>query len=139
MAAEASAAWTVGIHLLHGHEAALLVHEPGVEVGLDELGVAQHPLVKRDVGLDAADLVLAQGPLEAPYGLRAVLAPDDELGDHGIVVDGNLRALVDAAVIADAESLGQPQSLDLSRARHEVGLRVLGADAAFDGVAGGRG
>src|SRR6185436_7354977 len=45
-------------------------------------------------------------------------------------------ALVNAAIVSQAEPLRQAQAFDLARTRHEVALRILGIDAAFDGVAG---
>eukprot|EP00760_Papus_ankaliazontas_P031590 PhM_4_TR5351/c0_g1_i1/m.88449 len=55
-----------------------------------------------DVVADAADDVRIEGGGHAVETLIAVLAPRDELGDKGIVVDTDLAALQNAAVDADA-------------------------------------
>ena len=50
-------------------------------------------------------------------------------------MNGDLRALVDAAVVAHAGACGHAQVRDAAGRRHEVLLRVFGVDAALDGVA----
>ncbi len=62
----------------------------------------------------------------------AIASPDDELGDHRIVVDRDLRAAEDAGVVAHPRALRQPQALDLARRRRELAERILGVEADLD-------
>src|SRR5262245_27542469 len=98
--------------------------------------MAQNPLKKGNIGLDATHLVFAQSSPHAQNRFDPVLAPADQLGDHRIVKDRHLRALVNAAIVSQAESLRQTQSLDPSRTRHEISLRIFRVNAAFNGIAG---
>ena len=54
--------------------------------------VLDDPAVERDVRLHTDDDVLPQRALHAFDGLRTVGAPADELGQHWVVVDGDLIA-----------------------------------------------
>ncbi len=64
----------------------------------------------------------------------------DELGDHRVVVDGDLGALADAAVDAKrglaVQALGRrPVAVEPAARRQESAGRVLGIEARFDGPA----
>ena len=98
--------------------------------------MAQNPLVERNIGFDAAHLILAQRAAHAQDRLDPIFAPGNQLGDHRIVIDRHLGAFVNAAVVAQAQPFGQAQAFDLARAGHEIVLRVLGINAALDGMAG---
>ena len=96
------------------------------------------------------DVGVAQRRVEPRQRLRAVVAPDDQLGDHRVVVRADRVAFVEAAVDAHRRRrrgsarrrrcAGRPRARP---ARHrqragggqEVGLGVLGADARLDRVA----
>src|SRR3546814_2257575 len=69
--------------------------------------------------------------------LVAGLAVDDQLGDQAVVGRGDAVAGVEPGIDAHAEPAGGVVVGDPARRGHE-GLRVLGVDAAFDGVAGKR-
>src|SRR5436853_565911 len=72
----------------------LLLDEARVEVTLLEARVAENPAMELDVRRRAVDHVLRERPLHARVGFLARRAPGDELGDHRIVVDADLEALV---------------------------------------------
>jgi hypothetical protein len=93
-------------------------------------------LVKGNVGLDAAHLILPQRAAHAQNRLHPIFAPDNELGDHRIVEDRNLGSLVNAAVIPHAQAFRQSETLDFPRVGHEVTFRIFGIDPAFNRVAG---
>src|ERR1044072_7534672 len=100
----------------------------------DELFVAHHFAEEGERGLDAADHVLVE---RAPHALNRLVArasPSGELRNHRVVVDGDLRALVDAAVVAHAGAGGDAQMRDAPGARHKVLLGVFGVDAALDSM-----
>ena len=60
--------------------------EPGVDVAGGERVVRDDALQKSDVGRDPDDFVLGQRLVEAPQRGRPVLAMNDQLGDHRIVM-----------------------------------------------------
>ena len=62
-------------------------------------------------------------------------APDEELGEHRVVVGRDFVALVDADVVADAIAGRRAEGLEDSGAREVALGRVLGVDAALDRVA----
>jgi len=61
--------------------------------------------------------------------------PGNQLGEHGIIVDRHLEALVDPAIIPNAWSGRRSIEDELSGERSEVVRRVLGVDATLDRVA----
>ena len=61
---------------------------------------------------------------------------DDHLGQHGVVVGGDLGALVDAGV--DAGLVGPAEVEQPARLGEEAGVGVLGVEPDLDGVAGRR-
>src|SRR5690606_38524255 len=101
--------------------------------GLEAL-VAHDPLLQRDVGLDAVDHHLAQRHAHAADCGLAVRAVHDQLADHRVVVRRHAVTLVDVGVHAHARAARGMEVLDQAGAGEE-GFRVLGVDAALDGVA----
>src|SRR5690606_30671282 len=107
-----------------------------VDVGAagQEGGVVDELLVQGDGGLDAVDDDLGEGGGHARDGQLAGFGVGDELGDEGIVVRRDAVAVVGVGVHADAGTAGLVDVLDDAGTGHE-GLRVLGVDAALDGMA----
>ena len=60
---------------------------------LDEFRVAREVHEKVDVGAEAVDVVLGEAGAQLEQRRVPVLAPHDELGDHGVVVDRHFVAL----------------------------------------------
>ena len=60
---------------------------------------------------------------------------DDDLGGQGVVEGGELIAGVEGGVHPHAAAAGEMEELRLARAGTEAVGRVLGVDAALDGVA----
>ena len=89
-----------------------------------------------DVGLDAADVLLVDGAARlAADGLEGTV-PTRDLDEEGVVVGAYLRARRGvAAVEPDAEAAARAVGADAPVVRGKVVLRVLGRDAALDGVA----
>ena len=98
--------------------------------------MAQDPLVEGNVGFDPPHLILPQRPTHAEDRFHPVLSPGNQLRDHRIIVNRHLRFLIDTAIIADPESLRQPQPFDLAGKGHEIVFGILGVDPTFDGVPG---
>ena len=114
-----------------------MVEVVGVEVAGDEVGILENTLEQRDRGGDADDLVLLERPSHPPQRDRPVGAPGDQLGDHRVIVDRHLIALVQRGIVANAGAAGHSQSLDQAGRRSEVRRRVLGVEPAFDRMAAG--
>jgi hypothetical protein len=77
----------------------------------------------------------------ASIAASRVSAVRDQLGDHRVVPDRDLAALVDAGVVAHRDAaatalLRRPVGRQPSGRRQEVARRVLGIDAALDRPAG---
>ena len=75
-----------------------------------------------------------QAALQPHQAFVAVAAVDDQLADQAVVVGRDAIALVDAAVDAHAEAARRVVVGD-GAGRGREGARVLGVDAALDGVA----
>ena len=89
---------------------------------------------ERDVRADAEHGKRAQGRHRSRDRRAARLAGGDELGEHRIVLHRHVGAFLDAAVDADAGARGLAIQQQRSGLRQETRRRVLGVDAAFDGV-----
>ena len=90
--------------------------------------------VQRDRGLHALDDELLERAAAARDGLRAVLPAHDQLRDQRVVVRRDDVVAIAVRVDAHARAARQVELADLARVRRE-GDRVLGVDAALDGVA----
>ena len=98
--------------------------------------VRDDALQEGDVGRDADDLVLGERLGEPPQRRRPILAVDDQLGDHRIVVRRDLVAGAHAGVHAHRRRRSPaPRRCD-ERAdrRQEAAVRILGVDARLDRV-----
>lgn len=104
-----------------------------MEVPGAEGGVAEDFAEKGEIGLNAGDGVFVDGAKDAVDGGLAGGAPGDELGEHGVVVDGDGPAGVDAGVEADAGAGGFGELGDFAGGGEEFVVGVLGVDSAFDG------
>ena len=125
-----------GVHRQRQLAGLELAVEPGdVEGAGAELLVAQQGQEERHAGRHALDAQLGERAAQPVERLRAVRAPDDQLAEHGVVVDGHLAALVDADVVAHAGTLRPAQQLDAARRGREVAVGVLGVEPHLDGVA----
>ena len=84
--------------------------------------------------IEAADVEGVEGRAHVGDRLVAILPAGDELGNHGIVVDGDLPAFVDAGI--DAHALAVRGRRDVAdeppHGGQELAVRVLRVDAALD-------
>ena len=89
-----------------------------------------------DVGLNAPDMHLVDGTGGLPADAGEGVVPSGDLYQQRIIIGGDHRAGVGiAAVQTNAETAGGAVRSDLSGVRREVVGRVLGGNAALDGVA----
>ena len=123
----------------------LALDQRRVEIGGGKsLGLHQ-AAQKGHVGVQAQDLGLPQGLRQPGQGLGAVLAPDDELGDHGVVVGTDLVALTKPGVQArqvvsggEAHMLGPASHPQPTGGGQELGIGVFCTQARLDGMAAPR-
>ena len=115
---------------------ALAFDEIGVEVGVAYRARIDEPREEAEVVARADEEVLAQRLAQAREGLIAVRAVRDELGDHRIVVRGDLVACVDAGIEACARHRGGlPPMQDATGRGQEAASRVFGVQPQLDRMA----
>lgn len=129
----------------------MLLDEGRVYVGVGKFMGVEDSAHEIDVGWHAHCLPSRESVAKHLQGGGPVGPPDDELSNHRIVEDGDLVALDDTRVHAHGDPLGTrpslrrqvrlslcrrgPQVKQVARAREEAGLRPLGVDAGFEGMA----
>ena len=86
------------------------------------------------VDLDPVDDELVERAAQPHHAFDAVAAVHDQLADQAVVVGRDAIAGIGAGIDADAEAARRMEMRDRAGRGHE-GARVLGVDAAFDGVA----
>ena len=118
----------IGIHAF--------LDELGVDVARTEVGILEDFLVQGNGGLYAVNAEFLERTFHDFDGVTTGAAMNDDFGNHGIVVRLDGKTCRYAGVEADAGAAGFVQEGNLSRAGHEVVVRVLGVDAALDGMAG---
>ena len=87
-----------------------------------------------EIGLDASDDILVEGPVQSCDGHGPVLAVDDELGYEAVIVRRHHRSGEEGGIHPDTGSAGGMVFAHPPGRRHE-GRRVLRIDPAFDGMA----
>src|SRR2546425_10499586 len=88
------------IEFLFVHVAILFINETRADVARHEARMTQDPLMEGDVGLDAPDLILAQGAAHSKDRFHPVLSPTNEFRDHWIIIDRHLSAFIDTTVVS---------------------------------------
>ena len=97
--------------------------------------MSHQSLKKLNVRLGSDDFALGQGLAQALQCGRTIGIPDDELGDHRVVVNRDAIALNHTAVNTDMTARrGQTQHVQGARGRQEVRGRIFGVQAHFDGM-----
>ena len=109
------------------------LQEAGVEVRGPEVGMAQDLLIEGDGGLDAIDAHVAQGTAAAIDHFVPVERPDDELGQHRVVIGRYMVAGIDGPIGTHTRTARRVIARDAPEARQEVVLGVFGVDAELDG------
>src|SRR5258706_3896426 len=109
-------------------------NESGAEPAVDEFLIAHNLGKEGERRLNSSDRILSKRPPQAINGLRARAAPRCQFGNHWIVVDGNLVALGNTAVIANSGASGHAQKSDLARRRKEIVFRIFSIDTTLDRV-----
>ena len=114
----------------------IAIQRAGVDGGVDDAGVTDQAFEEGDVRFRTIDRALRQRVAQAREGARAILVPDDQLGDHRVVEDRDGVAFDHAGVDARMRvRAGQTQPREFARARQEAGFRIFGVQPHFDGVA----
>ncbi len=127
----------VGHRRLLGEQVGLLaLDQCCVQVGIGEGRHAHQPRQEFDVVGDADHAVLRQRLAHARQRGLARAVPDDQLGDHRVVVRRDRIALLHAGVHAHMLALGRRRQVQqLAGGRQEALVRVLGIDARLDRMA----
>ncbi len=111
----------------------------GVDVELlavaDERRVLDDVAVERDDGGQTVDLELGERACRALQRLLAVLAGDDQLGEHRVELAADDVALDDTGVDAHAGAGRLAVDGDGAGGGHEAAAGVLAVDAELEGVA----
>ena len=127
----------VGCGRLRGEQVGLLaLDQRGVQVGVRERRHAHQPRQELDVVGHAEHAVLRQRLAHARQRGLARAVPDDQLGDHRVVVRRDRVALLDAGVHAHMLAFRRRRQVQqLAGGRQEALVRVFGIDARLDRVA----
>ena len=96
--------------------------------------VAHDETVEFDIGLDTLDLEGIEGIAHRRHGTCPIRCVYQQLGNHGIVERRHQIALVTVAVEANTRPLGRLPARQATGTRHEAVPRLLGVDAALDGM-----
>ena len=113
-------------------ERRVLDQEGGRRPAGADVRMAHEPAQERQVRRHALDLGVREGCGERVERLVAGVPVRDELGDHRVVADRDLVALLDARV--DADPGRKPKAVDPAGLREER-ARILGVEPHLDGVA----
>ena len=104
--------------------------------GVAERRMGDDVLEEGEIGGDAANAEFAERPVHARHRLLRIRGPRGDLLQQRIVEARDHRAGIGrAAIEADAEAGRAAIGGDTAIVRNEVVLRVLGGDAALEGVA----
>jgi len=107
--------------------------QPGIELRIDEGRKSHEAGQEIDVVRDADHSVLSQRSPHAGQRLLAIGSPDDQLGNHRIIVGGDLVALLDPGINANRVALGRRNKMnEAAGRRQEAFIRILGIDARLD-------
>src|SRR4029077_9369517 len=101
--------------------------QPGIKLRIDEGRKGDETGQEIDVVRDADHSVLSQRSPHAGQRLLAIGAPDDQLGDHRIVVGCDLVALLDPGINANRVALGRRNKMNEAAGRRQkASIRILG-------------
>src|SRR5229473_7999188 len=118
-----------------GHPPKEIGLEPsGMDVVADEVVVGNDLAQQRQVRPDTADLELGECLASTLYGVVAIVARDDQLGDHAVVEGGYRGAGFDEGVQPDARARRRLPLVYAPRRRSEPVSGVLGVDPELDGM-----
>src|SRR5210317_758968 len=114
----------------------MTLDKTGIQSGVYKRWVGCQRSQEADIRLNADDLELFKGLCESPESPWTIMIPDNQLGDHRIIIKADLVPLTNAAINADICAflrLAQvPQQTDR---RQEVPYRIFSIDTNFNGMA----
>ena len=111
--------------------------KPGVESARAKFRMIDNRLQEMFVGFRAGDPDFRQRVEKSPASGVAIRGPHDYLGDHRVVVNRHLVALLHAGI--DAHIVGlirQPKVRQGAEPRREIIRRIFGIEPRFDRMAG---
>src|SRR5210317_1152 len=102
-------------------QVAMIFNEMGAQLSLSEGAAGSNIVEKGEIGAQAADTILAQRPDQAGQCTLPVFIPNDQLGDHRIVVDADLVTLQHPCVYPHMAAFrGWLQIMKLARRGQEI-------------------
>ena len=114
----------------------MALDETGIDLARRQRRDGRQRLEEVDIVGEPDDLHLAERRHETPARPLAILAPDDQLGQHGIVMDRDLVAGPDAGVDPDMSvRFRQREMHETARRGQEIARRILGVDPGLDRMA----
>src|SRR5260370_10079308 len=117
-----------------GHPAKEVGLEPsGMDVVTGEVVVGHDLAQQRQVRADTADPEPGECRASTLYGVVAIVARDDQLGDHAFVEGGYRGAGLAEGVQPEARAGRRLPLVYASRRRPEPGSGVFGVDPELDG------
>ncbi len=76
----------------------MLLDKACIQIRLSEGFTGGEVIQKIDIGGQAGDPILGQRHRQALQGLGPVFSPDNEFGDHGVIVDADFVTLAHAGI-----------------------------------------
>ena len=115
---------------------AMAADEAGIELGCGKGRVRRDRRQEAQIGADADDLVIGQCPAQALHRAGAVAIPDDQLGDHRVVMHRDRVARPHPGIDPDMRPLiRRAQMHQPADRRQEIAAGILGIDPNFDRMA----
>src|SRR5262245_31284768 len=112
-----------------------MLFEPvNVVVAIGDIGIADEFAEERQRRLDAVNNEFVERAAQTHHRFDAVAPMHDQLADQAVVIGRNAIAGINARIDTDSEASRRVEMRNRSGRRNES-TRVLGIDAAFDGMA----
>lgn len=118
---------------------AIFFDQSRIQVGGGKRCVSHEPAQKRQIGAHANNMGLRQRRMHARNGLFPIFTPDNELGDHGIVIGRDGITLAYATIdanraVAKADMLGQAKMAERADGRQKAVVWILRVNPRFNGM-----
>ena len=89
----------------------MLIYKACVDLAGAKCATTNEIVKKANIGANAADAVIAKRALQTRQRAFAITVPNDQFGDHRIVVDTNFVAFDNPAIDPHMRALGGRQQL----------------------------
>ena len=111
-------------------------NEPGIQISRQKRGTSGDRTQQTEIGRDANNLIRRERAFQPPHGGFTIRSPNDQFGDHRIIVWCDRVALTHAGIHADLRSFDRlPKMHQRADRRQKIAGRVLGVNPRLDRVA----